>query len=113
MGIAPDFSPYLASWLPVCYVILVVESRVESAMKKRWLELPRDENQQALFDSDAELFMYSAGLVWTGPYRPSARWRHFTASTATTTTTTTTTTITTTTTTTTTTNRIRPYGPDG
>ena len=45
MGIAPDFSPYLASWLPVCYVILVVESRVESAMKKRWLELPRDENQ--------------------------------------------------------------------
>ena len=113
MGIAPDFSPYLASWLPVCYFIqfiLVVESRVESAMKKRWLELPRDENQQALFDSDAELFMYSAGLVWTGPYRPSARWRHFTASTATTTTTIT---ITTTTTTTTTTNRIRPYGPDG
>ena len=32
-------------------------------MKERWLELPRDENQKALFDSDAELFMYSAGLV--------------------------------------------------
>ena len=48
---------------PVCYVILVDESRVESAMKEKWLELPRDENQKALFDSDAELFMYSAGLV--------------------------------------------------
>ena len=48
---------------PVCYVILVDESRVESAMKEQWLELPRDENQKALFDSDAELFMYSAGLV--------------------------------------------------
>ena len=32
-------------------------------MKERWLERPTDENQQALFDSDAELFMYSAGLV--------------------------------------------------
>ena len=32
-------------------------------MKERWLERSTDENQQALFDSDAELFMYSAGPV--------------------------------------------------
>ena len=57
-------------------------------MKERWLKRLTDENQQARFDSDAELFMYSAGLVWSGPYRLSAQWRHFTTTTTTTTTTT-------------------------